>query len=134
VNKEFGKVVEDCRYTKDHEWGKKEGEEIIVGITDYAQDQLGDVVFLELPEIGRTLKAGEQMAVVESVKAASDIYAPISGTITARNEKAVAAPELLNSDPFGEAWLVRLKPDGVEDFGQLMSSTEYQALINGLVG
>jgi glycine cleavage system H protein len=125
-------VPSDCRYTKDHEWARKEGELIVVGITDYAQDQLGDVVFLELPNIGTEVKKGDSMAVVESVKAASDIYAPISGKVVERNENPVNAPDLINKDPFKGAWLVKLSPTTGGEFESLMVAGDYDKLIDSL--
>jgi len=108
------------RYTKSHEWLTADGKSVTVGITDFAQSQLGDVVFLELPAPGRKLSAGESFGVVESVKAASDLYSPVSGRITAVNEKLAAHPELINSDPYGDGWILKLElagelPDGLLD-------------------
>jgi glycine cleavage system H protein len=108
------------RYTKSHEWVTAEGKSVTVGITDFAQSQLGDVVFLELPAPGRKLTAGESFGVVESVKAASDLYSPVSGRITAVNEKLAAHPELINSDPYGDGWILKVElagalPDGLLD-------------------
>jgi glycine cleavage system H protein len=108
------------RYTKSHEWVAAEGKSVTVGITDFAQSQLGDVVFLELPAPGRKLTAGESFGVVESVKAASDLYSPVSGRITAVNEKLAAHPELINSDPYGDGWILKVElagalPDGLLD-------------------
>ncbi len=108
------------RYTKSHEWLTAEGKTVTVGITDFAQSQLGDVVFLDLPAPGRKLAAGESFGVVESVKAASDLYSPVTGRITAVNEKLAAHPELINSDPYGEGWILQLElagglPEGLLD-------------------
>jgi glycine cleavage system H protein len=110
----------DRRYTKSHEWLTADGKHVTVGITDFAQSQLGDVVFLELPAAGRKLTAGESFGVVESVKAASDLYSPVSGKITAVNDKLAAHPELINSDPYGDGWILKLElagdlPDGLLD-------------------
>jgi glycine cleavage system H protein len=102
----------DRRYTKSHEWLTVDGKTVTVGITDFAQSQLGDVVFLELPAPGRKLAAGETFGVVESVKAASDLYSPVSGRITAVNDKLTAHPELVNSDPYGEGWILKLELTG----------------------
>lgn len=108
-------VPADLRYTKSHEWVRIESDgTMTVGITDHAQAELGDLVFVEVPEVDRELKASEACAVVESVKAASDVYAPISGTVVAANEKLADAPELLNDDPYGEGWLFRLSGDAAE--------------------
>jgi glycine cleavage system H protein len=102
----------DRRYTKTHEWVAVDGKHATIGITDFAQSQLGDVVFLELPKIGRKLDVGETFGVVESVKAASDLYAPIAGRISEVNEKLASKPELINSDPFGEGWILKLEVTG----------------------
>ncbi len=102
----------DRRYTKSHEWLTVEGKSVTVGITDFAQAQLGDVVFLELPSPGRKLDVGESFGVVESVKAASDLYAPVAGRVTAANDKLTAHPELVNSDPYGDGWIVKLELSG----------------------
>jgi glycine cleavage system H protein len=102
----------DRRYTKTHEWISVDGKTVTVGITDFAQAQLGDVVFLELPAVGRKLAARESFGVIESVKAASDLYSPVPGRITAVNEKLSAKPELVNSDPYGEGWILKLELAG----------------------
>jgi len=102
----------DRHYTKTHEWVAVDGKHATIGITDFAQSQLGDVVFLELPSAGRKLAARESFGVVESVKAASDLYSPVAGRITAVNEKLAAKPELINSDPYGEGWILKLDLDG----------------------
>jgi glycine cleavage system H protein len=102
----------DRRYTKTHEWVTVDGKEATVGITDFAQSQLGDVVFLELPSTGRKLAARETFGVIESVKAASDLYSPVAGRITAVNEKLGSKPELINSDPYGEGWILKLELNG----------------------
>jgi glycine cleavage system H protein len=102
----------DRRYTKTHEWVAVEGKHVTVGITDFAQAQLGDVVFLELPKTGRKLDAHETFGVVESVKAASDLYSPVAGRITEVNEKLSSKPELINSDPYGEGWILKLELSG----------------------
>src|ERR1700675_383446 len=100
------------RYTKSHEWLTADGTSVTVGITDFAQSQLGDVVFLELPAPGRKLTAGESFGVVESVKAASDLYSPVSGRITEVNDKLTAKPELINSDPYGDGWIMKVELTG----------------------
>ena len=102
-------VPTDLRYTKDHEWVRVDGEEAVVGITDYAANQLGDIVFVELPDAGRTLSQHATFGVVESVKAVSDLFSPVSGEVTSGNDALAAAPELVNSDPFGEGWMIRVK-------------------------
>lgn len=128
------KVPSECSFTKDHEWAKKEGSAYVVGISDYAQDQLGDVVFLELPSVGKIYAKGDSMAVVESVKAASDIYAPISGKIVEINQKAVDSPDLINSDPFLAAWLVKIEPSKPEELGELLDASSYEKYVAELVG
>jgi glycine cleavage system H protein len=102
----------DRRYTKTHEWVTLDGKTVTVGITDFAQAQLGDVVFLELPAVGRKLAARESFGVVESVKAASDLYSPVAGRVTAVNDKLTAKPELVNSDPYGDGWILKLELAG----------------------
>jgi glycine cleavage system H protein len=120
-------IPADLKYTKSHEWTKLEADgTVLVGITDHAQEALGDIVFLELPEAGRIVAAGEEVAVVESVKAASDIYAPIAGEIVAANEEAAAAPESVNADAYG-AWLFRIKPANAADLDGLLDAAAYEA-------
>lgn len=115
---------QDLRYTKDHEWLRADGS---VGITQFAQDQLGDVVFVELPEVGRTLKQGEAFGVVESVKSVSDLYSPVSGKIAKVNQELVDHPELINQDPYGAGWIIAL--EGVDDAeaAGLLDATAYEA-------
>lgn len=115
----------DRFYTKTHEWALPEGEEVVVGITDYAQEQLGDVVYVELPQIGRKVEAKEAAAVVESVKTASDIYAPVAGVIVAVNEVLASTPELINQDPYGGGWIFKLKPERLSDLDALMDAEAY---------
>jgi glycine cleavage system H protein len=120
----------DLRYTASHEWVKTEADgTITVGITDHAQELLGDMVFVEAPETGRKLKAGEECAVVESVKAAADVYAPVAGEVTAANGELDAAPEAINSDPYG-AWIFKMKPDNAADVAALMDAAAYQAHVD----
>jgi glycine cleavage system H protein len=119
----------DCRYTKDHEWIKVEGGLGRVGITDYAQKQLGDVVFLELPEVGRSLKAGEQFGTVESVKAVSELYSPVGGEVVEVNTALAAKPEKINKDPHGEAWMIVLKIAELSEVGALLDAAAYEALV-----
>ena len=123
-------VRKDRRYTKDHEWAKTDGAEVIIGITDYAQTELGDVVFADPPKSGAQVKKGESLGVVESVKAVSDIYAPVSGTVVSGNEDLRNTPELINSDPFETGWFVRLKPDNAADIEELMDQGAYSALLS----
>ncbi len=121
---------EAYRYTKDHEWVLVEGERGRVGITDYAQKQLGDVVFLELPEPGRRLKAGEQFGTVESVKAVSELFSPVGGEVTQVNTARVGKPELINKDPHGAAWMIDVKIDDKSPLAALMDAKAYQAFVD----
>ena len=114
---------EKLRYTKEHEWILVEGKKGVVGITEYAQHSLGDVVFVELPEVGRKLKNGEAFGVVESVKAVSDIYSPCSGIVKAVNESLLDSPEILNQDPYGEGWLIEMEVEELDS--ELLNSAEY---------
>lgn len=123
-------IPADLKYVASHEWLKLEDDDIItVGITDHAQDLLGDVVFVELPEVGREVSADEEIAVVESVKAASDVYAPIAGEIVEINDELVDSPELANEDPYGKAWFFKIKPANVADYDDLLSAEEYQSAL-----
>jgi glycine cleavage system H protein len=120
----------DLKYTASHEWVKTEADgSITVGITQHAQELLGDMVFVESPEVGRKLKAKEECAVVESVKAAADIYAPVAGVVTAFNDELTNEPEKVNADPYG-AWLFKMKPDNAADVAALMDATTYQAHVD----
>ena len=120
---------EDFRYTKEHEWVHAQGDTASVGITDHAQSELGDIVYVDLPKVGAKLEAGKSLGSVESVKAVSDIYSPVSGEVTAINELLATAPEKLNSDPHGEAWLVKVKLSAPGETANLMSAADYQAYI-----
>ena len=123
-------VPADLKYTESHEWVRSEADgTVTIGITEFAQDALGDLVFVELPEVGRTLKAGEACAVVESVKAASDVYAPVAGTVTAVNEELKDKPEAINAAAF-TAWMFKLKPANAGDLGGLLDAAKYQANID----
>jgi glycine cleavage system H protein len=117
---------EDLRYTKDHEWAQTKGELARIGVTDYAQAQLGDVVFVELPAVGRILKAGESFGTVESVKAVSDLYAPLSGEVVEINEALAKTPETINQDPHDQAWMIAVRPSDPKELDALMSATQYQ--------
>ncbi len=120
----------NLKYTATHEWVKVEADGTIsIGITDHAQELLGDMVFVENPEVGRTLKAGEECAVVESVKAAADVYAPVAGTVTAANGDLDGAPQKLNEDAYG-AWMFKMKPDNAADLNGLMDAAAYQAHVD----
>lgn len=120
----------DLKYTASHEWVKTEADgSITVGITNHAQELLGDMVFVEAPEVGRKLKAKEECAVVESVKAAADVYAPVSGTVTAANGELDGTPEAINREPYG-AWIFKLKPDNAADVAALLDAAAYQAVVD----
>jgi glycine cleavage system H protein len=122
-------VPADLKYTEEHEWVRVDGDVVVVGITDHAQGALGDVVFLDLPEPGRALARGKAFGVVESVKAVSDLYAPIDGEVVAVNEPLVKAPEGVNKDPYGEAWMLKLKPKNASDVAGLLDAAAYTALL-----
>ena len=122
----------ETRYTKDHEWVRLDGGTVTVGITEHAQEALGDVVFVELPHPGRELDAGDACAVVESVKAASDVYAPLAGRVTETNEAVVDEPALVNRAPGGEAWFFRMEPSNPAAFAELMDEAAYNALLETL--
>jgi len=124
-------IPAELKYSKSHEWVRRESDgSVTVGITDHAQDLLGDMVFVELPEPGRELQAGQECAVVESVKAASDVYSPISGEVVAVNEAISDSPELVNKEPYGEGWMMRIKPAAAAEVDALMDADAYQALID----
>jgi glycine cleavage system H protein len=121
----------DLKYTKEHEWLRQEEDgSVTIGITDHAQTALGDLVYVELPEVGQEVESGGEMAVVESVKAASDVYAPLGGTVTEVNEALSDDPEKINADPYGEGWIVRLQPSG--DADDTMDPDAYQAFLDEL--
>jgi glycine cleavage system H protein len=119
----------NLRYTKEHEWARQEGNRVVVGITDYAQKELGDVVFVELPEVGTTIAAMDTFGVVESVKAVSDLYAPVSGIVVEANTVLEDQPELVNASPYGQGWMVVIEVTHLEELQQLLTSTEYQAYV-----
>jgi len=121
-------IPAELKYTKDHEWVKQDGENVIIGITDYAQGSLGDLVYVELPAIGRVVKQGEACVVVESCKAASDVYAPISGEVVAINDTVVATPETINQNPYDAGWLIKIKPSNATELAELIDSTSYSQI------
>jgi glycine cleavage system H protein len=123
------KFPKKLRYTREHEWVLIEGSQATIGISDYAQHELGEVVFVELPKVGDSVTKDESFGVVESVKAASDVYAPVSGEVTEINDDLVATPELINDDPYGDAWLIRVELSDPAEVEQLMSATEYKQYI-----
>lgn len=120
------------KYTDEHEWVRAEGDLVVVGITDYAQEQLGEVVFVELPEIDRAVTAGEETVVIESVKAASEIKSPVAGTVTAINDALDDAPETINADATGAGWIYKLKPDNMSELDALMDADAYQSFVESL--
>jgi glycine cleavage system H protein len=123
-------IPQQLKYTEDHEWIRAEADgSVVIGVTDHAQHQLGELVYVELPEAGRTVAGGDAMAVVESTKAASDVYAPLAGVIVQGNPALADQPELVNTDPYGEGWLVRLRPGDAADLAALMDSVAYTKLL-----
>lgn len=121
------KTPDDCRYAKTDEWIKVEGQEAVVGLSDYAQDQLSDLVFVEMPKVGATYSAGQSFGVVESVKAAADINLPVSGEIVAVNTELEGAPETINQDPYGKGWIVRIRLSNPSELDSLMDAAAYAA-------
>ncbi len=119
----------DLKYTKEHEWVKVEGNTAVVGITDYAQDSLGDVVYVELPQEGGSVTKNEPFGVVESVKAVSDLYSPISGSVTEVNDAIIDSPEAINEDPYGDAWMIKVEINSADDLADLLTADEYQKFI-----
>jgi glycine cleavage system H protein len=117
----------ELRYTRAHEWAREEDDRVVVGITDYAQDQLGDVVFVGLPETGTEVEAGQPFGEVESTKSVSDVYSPVSGNVVAKNPDVEDSPDLINSDPYGKGWLIAISPRG--DLDGLLSAREYERFI-----
>jgi len=120
---------EDLRYTTEHEWVRLADGVVRLGITDYAQEQLGDIVYVHLPDVGSTVQAGEPMGELESTKSVSDLFAPISGELVARNEGLDAAPELCNSDPYGEGWIAEIRPNDPSDVDGLLTAADYEATV-----
>jgi len=126
-------IPHELRYTKDHEWVREQDDgTLVIGITDHAQASLGDLVFVELPEVEDIVVPGDACAVVESVKAASDVYCPLAGTITEANAALADAPELVNSDPYGDGWLFRLRPDSPTEIEELLGNEDYARLLTEL--
>lgn len=122
-------VLKDLRYSDEHVWAKLEGDKVRIGITDHAQDELGDIVFVELPEEGDKVEADESFGSVESVKTVSELYAPISGTVVEANEDLDDSPEFVNESPYENAWMVLITPDDPEDIEKLMTAEEYEAML-----
>ncbi|MBO9350202.1 MAG: glycine cleavage system protein GcvH [Thermomicrobium sp.] len=125
----MAEVREGLRYTRTHEWVRVEGDVAVVGVTDFAQSELGDITYLELPEPGTVVKQGESMGVIESVKAASDIYAPVSGEVVEVNRSVVDSPELVNKSPYDEAWLAKIRLSAAEELERLMDAAAYRQFL-----
>ena len=121
---------DNLRYTKDHEWIRLEGDEAIVGITDFAQHELGDIVYVEIETIGQDLNAGDVFGTVEAVKTVSDLYLPVNGTVTEINPKLNSNPELVNNDPYGEGWMAKIKLSNAGDIESLLNAEAYQKLVS----
>ncbi|SLM29453.1 glycine cleavage complex lipoylprotein [Desulfamplus magnetovallimortis] len=124
-------LPEELKYSKDHEWSKVEGDIVTVGIDDYAQDQLGEVVFVEVPEVGDTFSKGDEFGTVESVKAVSEIYIPVSGEIVEVNGNLEDAPELVNNSPYEEGWIIKVKADDLSELDNLMDKAAYLEMLKG---
>jgi glycine cleavage system H protein len=132
--KEIDELVlpDDVRYAKDHEWARSEGDVIRCGVSDYAQDQMGDIVFVELPEVGETFSRGDPFGTVESVKAVVELYMPVGGEVVAVNEALAASPGLVNEHPYGEGWMVRIKPADPGELDLLMAKEAYLEMLKGI--
>ena len=124
-------VPAELKYTKEHEWIRVEGDEAFVGITDYAQSQLGDIVFVECETVGDTLKAGDTFGTIEAVKTVSELYLPVSGEVLEFNDALEDEPELVNKDPYGEGWLIKMKPADPKAVEDLLDAEAYKAVVNG---
>ena len=122
-------VPDDLKYTREHEWARVKGNRVTVGITDFAQDQLGDVVFVELPSVGDEVKRGEAFGVVESTKAVSDLFAPVSGKVVEVNDPLVEAPEIVNDDPYEEGWMIAIEPSDPKELAELLDVKAYAAFV-----
>jgi glycine cleavage system H protein len=126
-------VLEELKYTNDHEWAHEEGEVLVIGITDYAQDSLGEIVYIELPSEGDEITKGDPFGAVESTKAVSDLYAPVSGDVVEVNEALLDSPEIINNDPYGEGWMIKVKVYDQGELGDLMNFEEYTDLVDNEV-
>jgi len=124
-------VPEDLRYSSDHEWARLDGEDVRIGITDFAQDALGDVVFVQVPDVGSAVKAGDSLGEVESTKSVSDLYAPVSGTVVEVNDSLADAPQSLNDDPYGDGWICAIRVSDPAELDGLLDAGAYRALIEG---
>ncbi len=122
---------QNLRYTNEHEWIRVEGDIAYVGITDYAQEQLGDIVFVDIPTVGESLEAGETFGTIEVVKTISDLFLPVEGEVLEQNEALEENPELVNKDPYGEGWLIKMKPVELKDVENLLDAEAYKAVVNG---
>ncbi len=131
--KELNELIlpDDVRFTEDHEWARREGETVRVGISDYAQDQLGDIVFVELPEAGSTFGKGDEFGTVESVKTVSELYMPVGGEVVTVNEELVDHPEYVNTDPYGKGWMIEVKPDDLSEMDALLDRDAYLRQLEG---
>ncbi|KAB2890993.1 MAG: glycine cleavage system protein GcvH [Desulfobulbaceae bacterium] len=121
---------ETVRYTEDHEWAAVDGETVRIGVSDYAQDQLGDIVYVEMPEVGDIFEKGDEFGTLESVKAVSEIYMPVGGEVVAVNEALIDTPEMINQDPYG-AWIVEIRPNDAGEYEELMSAEDYLDMLRG---
>lgn len=122
---------EDLRYAETHEWGRRDGNRVTVGITDYAQDQLGDVVYVDLPDVGTRVEAGQPFGEIESTKSVSDLYAPVSGTVVERNDNLDASPELVNQDPYGDGWMLVIESEDLDRLDDLLDAAGYAKVTEG---
>jgi len=125
----MSEIPGDLKYTKEHEWVRVAGDEAVVGITDYAQGELGDIVFVETPEVGATIAAGDSFGVAESVKTVSDLYAPVSGEVTAINEALGDAPELVNNAPYGDGWIIKIRVSNPAELDALLDADGYKGIL-----
>ncbi|MCD7899891.1 MAG: glycine cleavage system protein GcvH [Bacteroides sp.] len=123
-------ILTDLKYTKEHEWVRMEGDVAYIGITDYAQDQLGDIVFVDVPNVGETMDAGEVFGTIEVVKTVSDLFLPISGEILEVNEELEANPEIVNKDPYGKGWIIKMTPSDLSQLDDLLDADAYKEVIN----
>lgn len=123
-------IPTNLKYTPEHEWIRQEGDVAYVGITDYAQEQLGDIVFVDIPSVGETLEAGEAFGTIEVVKTVSDIFLPVAGEVLEQNEALADQPELVNQDPYGQGWLIKIRPAADADFSALLDAEAYKALVD----
>ncbi len=126
------KIPTELKYTKEHEWTKTENDHVIIGITDFAQSALGDIVFVELPEVGKTLNSHQTFGVVESIKSVSDLYSPVSGTVVEVNSELINSPELCNAQPYTGAWMIKVKLTKPDELNTLLSSSDYSTFLSTL--